>query len=68
MSSLNNLESKRTYNSTLHSTLFCFSSGPKMSETFESVQMKSLQEDSKRSSKTSEEEAVNAKATGDDIK
>ena len=39
-----------------------------MSETFESVQMNSLQEDSKRNSKTSEEEAVNAKATGDDIK
>ena len=39
-----------------------------MSETFESVQMNSLQEDSQRNSKTSEEEAVNAKATGDDIK
>ena len=64
MSSLNNLESKRTYDS----TLFLFSSGPKMSETFESVQMNSLQEDSQRNSKTSEEEAVNAKATGDDIK
>ena len=64
MNSQNNLQSKRAYDS----TLFLFSSGPKMSETFESVQMNSLQEDSQRNSKTSEEEAVNAKATGDDIK
>ena len=66
MSSLNNLESKRTYNSTLVH-YFVFLQDSKCWGHLK-VQMNSLQEDSQPSSKTSEEEAVNAKATGDDIK